>query len=126
MQMEWEIQKQIEERSHKIVQGVLQRTANQIMPPTPSEAARASLSQCFQRVMTTTRTKPAPPPEQPKGRAKEAPAQYSLADPFAGINPSTIGCLDGRPLGPAQQRQNNSALGTAEVGLSGQGKEKEE
>ena len=44
MQVEWEIQKQIEERSHKLVQDVLQRSANQIMPPTPSEAAWASLS----------------------------------------------------------------------------------
>ena len=47
IQMEWEIQKQIQERSRQIVEDVLQRSANWIMPPTPSEAAWASLSQCF-------------------------------------------------------------------------------
>ena len=40
IQVEWEIQKQIQERSRQIVQDVLQRSANRIMPPTPSEAAR--------------------------------------------------------------------------------------
>ena len=57
------------------------------MPPTPSEAARASLSQCFQKALATPRTKPAPPPEQPGRQTKKGPAQYSLANPFAGINP---------------------------------------
>ena len=57
------------------------------MPPTPSEAARASLSQCFQKALAAPRTKPAPPPEQPGRQTKRGPAQYSLADPFAGINP---------------------------------------
>ena len=57
------------------------------MPPTPSEAARASLSQCFQKALAPPQTKPAPPPEQPRGLTKGGPAQYSLADPFAGINP---------------------------------------
>ena len=99
MQVEWEIQKQIEERSRKLVQEVLQRSANRIMPPTSSEAARASLSQCFQKALATPWTKPAPPPEQPKGQAREALAQYSLANPFAGINPPppdvlTGGCSD--------------------------------
>ena len=47
IQMEREIQKQIQERSRQIVEDVLQRSANWIMPQTPSEAARASLSQCF-------------------------------------------------------------------------------
>ena len=56
------------------------------MPPTPSEAARASLSQCFQKALATPRTKPAPPPEQSRGLTKGGPAQYSLAHPFAGIN----------------------------------------
>ena len=53
MQVEWEIQKQIQERSRQIVQDVLQRSANRIMPPTSSEAARASLSQCFQKALAT-------------------------------------------------------------------------
>ena len=87
IQVEWEIQKQIQERSCQLVQDVLQRSANQIMPLTPSEAARASLSQCFQKALVTPWTEPAPPPEQPRGQAKGELAQYSLADPFVGINP---------------------------------------
>ena len=87
IQVEWEIQKQIVEHSSQLVQDILQRSANRIMPPTPSEAARASLSQCFQKALVTPRTKPAPPPEQSGGLTKGGPAQYSLANPFAGINP---------------------------------------
>ena len=87
IQVEREIQKQIQECSRQLVQDVLQRSANWIMPPTPSEAARASLSQCFQKALATPRTEPAPPPEQPRGQTKWESAQYSLADPFVGINP---------------------------------------
>ena len=65
----------------------LQRSADQIMPPTPSEAAWASLSQCFEKALATPWTEPAPPPEQPRGQTKGELAQYSLADPFVGINP---------------------------------------
>ena len=86
IQVKWEIQKQIQECSRQLVQDVLQRSANRIMPPTPSEVARASLSQCFQKALATPWTKPAPPPEQ-LGADKKGPAQYSLADPFVGINP---------------------------------------
>ena len=86
IQVEWEIQKQIQERSRQLVQDVLQRSANWIMPPTPSEVAQASLSQCFQKALATPRTEPAPPPEQPRGQTKRELAQYSLADPFVGIN----------------------------------------
>ena len=86
IQVEREIQKQIQERSHQLVQDVLQRSAKWIMPPTPSEAARASLSQCFQKALATPRTDPAPPLEQPRGQTKGELAQYSLADPFVGIN----------------------------------------
>ena len=87
IQVEREIQKQIQECSRQLVQDVLQRSANRIMPPTPSETAWASLSQCFQKALATPRTEPALPPEQPRGQAKEELAQYSLANPFAGINP---------------------------------------
>ena len=87
IQVEREIQKQIQEHSRQIVQDVLQRSANQIMPPTPSEAERASLSQCFQKALATPRTEPAPPPEPPRGQPKGESAKYSLADPFVGINP---------------------------------------
>ena len=87
IQVEREIQKQIQERSCQLVQDILQRSANQIMPPTPSEAAQASLSQCFQKALATPRTEPVPPPEQPRGQTKGESPKYSLADPFAGINP---------------------------------------
>ena len=87
IQVEREIQKQIQERSRQLVQDVLQRSTNRIMPPDPSEAARASLSQCFQKALATPQTKLAPPPEQSGGLTKGGSAQYSLADPFAGINP---------------------------------------
>ena len=87
IQVEWEIQKQIQERSRQLVQDVLQRSANWIVPPTPSEAAWASLSQCFQKALATPRTELAPPPEQPRGQTRGESAKYSLADPFVGINP---------------------------------------
>ena len=108
-QMEWEIQKQIEEQSRKLVEEVLQRSANQIIPPTPSEASRASLSQCFQKALATPLTKPVPPSEQPKEQAMDSPAKYSLADPFAGINPPspdvlTGGCSDQPSRGRTTQR----------------------
>ena len=85
LQMEQEIQKWIEEQSRKLVQEVLTQSANQVMPPPSSEAARASLRQCFQTALTAPGPTSAPLP-QLKGRSKES-TQYSLADPFAGINP---------------------------------------
>ena len=92
--LEREIQRQVEEQSLRIVQDVLQRSANRILPPTSSEAARASLTACFQRAWTGSRSAPStaapvrtkPPPEHPEGQEYEE-VQYSLADPFAGINP---------------------------------------
>ena len=87
IQVEREIQKQIQECSRQIVQDILQRSANQIMPLTPSEAGQASLSQCFQKALATSRTEPVPPPEQLRGQTRGESAKYSLADPFVGINP---------------------------------------
>ena len=87
IQVEWEIQKQIQECSRQIVQDVLQRSANRVMPPTPSQVARASLSQCFQKALATPWTELAPPPEPPRGQPKGESAKYSLANPFVGINP---------------------------------------
>ena len=128
--MEWEIQKQIQEHSRRLVQDVLQWSANRIMPPTPSEAARASLSQCFQKALTTPRTEPAPPPEQLRGHPKGESAQYSLADPFVGINPPppevlkesylehpapgrAATCLE-RPLEEKKRRSSSHLRGEAE------------
>ena len=105
IQVEWEIQKQIQERSRQIVQDVLQRSANRIMPPTPSEAARASLSQCFQKALATPWTEPAPPPEQLRGQTRGESAKYSLADPFVGINlPPPEALKESNPDHPARGR----------------------
>ena len=82
IQVEWEIQKQIQERSRQLVQGVLQRSANRMMPPTPLEVAWASLSQCFQKALATPQTEPAPPPEQLRGQTKGESAQYSRSHVF--------------------------------------------
>ena len=84
LQMEHEIQKRIEEQSQKLVQEVLTQSVNQVMLPPSLEAAWASLCQCFQTALATPGPTSAPSP-QLKGRSKE-PTQYSLADPFAGIN----------------------------------------
>ena len=85
LQMEQEIQKRIQEQSRKLVQEVLTQSANRVMPPPSSDATRASLCQCFQMALAAPGPTLAPSP-QLKGRSKE-PIQYSLADPFAGINP---------------------------------------
>ena len=86
LQMEWEIQKQIQEQSRKLVQEVLHQSANWVMPPPLLEATRASLHQCFQTALATPCPTSTPPPES-EGRSAEGPAQYLLADPFARINP---------------------------------------
>ena len=105
IQVEREIQKQIQERSCQLVQDVLQRSANRIVPLTPSEAAWASLSQCFQKALATPQTEPAPPREQPRGQPKGESAKYSLADPFVGINPPPPEALkESNPDHPAQGR----------------------
>ena len=105
IQVEREIQKQIQECSRQLVQDVLQRSANQIVPPTPLEVARASLSQCFQKALATPRTEPAPPLEQLRGQPKGKLAKYSLADPFVGINlPPPEALKESNPDHPAQGR----------------------
>ena len=85
LQIEQEIQKQIQEQSRKLVQEVLTQSANWVMPLPSSEAARASLCQCFQMALVSPNPTSAPSPQSKEG-SKE-PTQYSLADPFAGINP---------------------------------------
>ena len=105
IQVVWEIQKQIQEHSRQIVQDVLQRSANRIMPLTPLEAARGSLSQCFQKALATPRTEPAPSPEQPRGQTRGESSKYSLADPFVGINPPPPEALkESNPDHPARGR----------------------
>ena len=85
LQMEQEIQKRIWEQSRKLVQEVLTQSANRVMPPPLSEAAQASLCQCFQMALAAPDPTPAPSPRSKEGLGE--PTQYSLADPFAGINP---------------------------------------
>ena len=86
LQMEREIQKQIQEQSQKLVQEVLHQSANRVMPPPSLEAARASLHQCFQTALATPGSTLAPLPQSEEQSAEE-PVQYSLANPFARINP---------------------------------------
>ena len=86
LQMEREIQKQIQEQSRKLVQKVLHQSTNWVMPLPSSEATRASLHQCFQMALAAPGLTWAPPPESKEQSAEES-AQYSLANPFAGINP---------------------------------------
>ena len=86
LQMEREIQKQIQEQSRKLVQEVLHQSTNRVMLPPLSEAAQASLCQCFQTALAAPCPTLAPPPESEEQLAEE-PAQYSLVDPFTGINP---------------------------------------
>ena len=116
IQVEQEIQKQIQECSRQLVQDVLQRSANRIMPLTPSEAAWASLSQCFQKALATPRTELAPPPEQPRGQTKGESAQYSLADPFVGINPPPPEVLKESYSDHPCPRQSSHAFGMATGG----------
>ena len=81
IQVEREIQKQIQEHSCEIVQDVLQRSANRIMPPTPLEVAQASLSQCFQKALATPGTEPVPPPETTEGADKRRIGQVFTGRP---------------------------------------------
>ena len=101
LQMEREIQKQIQEQSRKLVQEVLHQSANRVMLPPSSEATRASLRQCFQTALAAPCPTPAPPPESEKQSA-EKPVQYSLADPFAGINPPPPEVLRELPIESVQ------------------------
>ena len=96
IRMEWEIQKQLEERSMKIVHDILQRSANRLLPPMSSEAAHASLTKCFQKAKASPQAKPATALEPPKEQSEEPSAQYSLRNPFAGINPPPSGILTGQ------------------------------
>ena len=84
--MEWEIQMQIQEQSQKLVQEVLHQSAKRVMLPPSSEAAWASLRQCFQMAVATPCPTSAPLPESEE-RSMEEPTQYLLADLFAWINP---------------------------------------
>ena len=85
LQMEQEIQKRIQEQSQKLVQEVLTQSANRVMLPPSSEATQASLRQCFQMALAAPDPMLAPSPWSKEGLGE--PTQYSLADPFAGINP---------------------------------------
>ena len=86
LQMEREIQKQSQEQSQKLVKEALHQSTNRVMPPPSSEAARASLRQCFQMALAAPCPTSAASPESEKQSAEE-PAQHSLADPFTRINP---------------------------------------
>ena len=88
IQVEREIQKQIQECSRQIVQDVLQRSANRTMPPTPSEAARASLSQCFQKALATPWTELGATPGTTEGQTRGELAKYSTGRPICWNQPA--------------------------------------
>ena len=116
IQVEWEIQKQIQERSCQLVQDILQRSANRIMPPTPSEAARASLSQCFQKALATPQTKPGPPPEQLRGANKRGTDPVLTGRPVCWNQPAPTRSPEGITLRSARPRQSSHVFGTATRG----------
>ena len=109
-EMEQEIQKQIQEQSRKLVQEVLHKSANQVLLPPSLEAARASLSQCFERALAATCPTSVPPLESEEQSAKE-PAQYLLADSFTGINlpPSEV-LKGGYPVDQSSQGRTATQL----------------
>ena len=114
LQMEREIQKQIQEQSQKLVQEVLRQSANRVMPPPSSEAAQASLRQCFQMALAAPCPTSAPLPESEKQSA-EKPAQYSLANPFAGINPPPPEVLkESCPVSQSSRGRNSHPFRTTE------------
>ena len=81
-----QMEREIQEQSRKLIQEVLHQSTNWVMPPPLLEATQASLHQCFQMALATPCPTLAPPPESEE-QSVEEPAQYSLADLFAGINP---------------------------------------
>ena len=116
IQVERETQKQIQEHSRQLVQDVLQRSANRIMPPTPSETARASLSQCFQKALATPRTEPAPPSGTTEGAGKRGTGPVLTGRPICWNQPTPTRSPEGITLGSAHLRQSSHAFGTATGG----------
>ena len=88
IQVEREIQKQIQKLSCQIVQGRIAEVCQPDNAPTPSEAAWASLSQCFQKVLATPRTEPVPPLEQPGGQTKGKSPQVFTGRPICWNQPA--------------------------------------
>ena len=86
IQVEWEIQKQIQERSCQIVQDVLQRSANQIMPR-PLQRQHGLPSASVSRKLWPHPGLSRCHPRTTEGQTKGESPKYSLADPFVGINP---------------------------------------
>ena len=65
------------------------RTAEVCQPdnaPNPFGGSTGLPQPVFPKALATSWTELAPPPEQPRGQTKGESAQYSLADPFVGIN----------------------------------------
>ena len=122
IQVEWEIQKQIQECSCQLVQDVLQRSTNWIMPLTPSEVARASLSQCFQKALAIPQTEPAPPPRTTDGADKKGIGSVFTGRPICWNQPAPTRSPEGIALGSPCPRQSSHMFGMATRGK----KEKEQ
>ena len=82
--LEKEIQRRIQQESHRLVKDVLRRSAGLARPPPSSESARAALGACLERALA-----PTGPSAQPTQSAPPPPTvpELSLTDPFVGINP---------------------------------------
>ena len=61
-----QMEREIQEQSQKLVQEVWHQSANWVMPPPSSEAAQASLCQCFQMALAAPGLTSAPVPESKK------------------------------------------------------------
>ena len=101
LQMEQEIQKQIQEQSWKLVQEVLHQSANRVMPPPSSEAAQASLCQCFQTALATPWPTSAPSPESEK-QSEEEPRPALACRPVHRNQPATTRSPQGELPCPVQ------------------------
>ena len=115
IQVEWEIQKQIQECSRQLVQDVLQRSANWKMPPTPLEAARASLIQCFQRLWALLRLSRHHPLNN-RGADKKGIGPVLTGRPVCWNQPAPTRSPEGITLGSARPRQSSHVFGMATGG----------
>ena len=87
--LEKEIQRRIQQESHRLVRDVLKRSAGLTRPPPSLESARVTLGACLERALAATcpSDQTAQPPLPPT-----AP-EFTLTNPFQGINPPPLALL---------------------------------
>ena len=116
IQVEWEIQKQIQERSRQLVQDVLQRSANRITPPTPSEVARASPQPVLPKGFGHTLDSAGTTPRTSGGANKRGTIPVLTGQPVCWNQPAPTRSPEGITLGSAHPRQSSHSLGMATGG----------